>query len=209
MVNYNNNNDNVHNWDEKFKYNNDNDDDSLDDLLSDDDILNNQNKKNDLDIDMDYVPAQEHVKQAERNNRTMKEQIWATYCQLPYKQLPKKALSMLGMESIKKLNFFPPKGGVSKNFSPRTILHQENIDYNKHCKIPFGSYVQVYNENKQQNTQHPRTINWLYSIHQWSIDRSSIIGPTYRYINHKRRKYPHTPNHAEYNQHSWRVDRMG
>ena len=66
------------------------------------------------------------------------------------------------MVSTKKLNFFPPKGGVSKYFSPRTILHQENINYEKHCKIPFGSYVQVYNENKQQNTQHPRTINCLY-----------------------------------------------
>ena len=45
--------------------------------------------KDDLDIDMDYVPAQEHVKQAERNNRTMKERIRAAYHRLLYKQLPK------------------------------------------------------------------------------------------------------------------------
>jgi hypothetical protein len=33
------------------------------------------------------------------------------------------------MESAKKLNFFPKKYGVSKVFSPRMIMHHENLDY--------------------------------------------------------------------------------
>jgi hypothetical protein len=57
------------------------------------------------------------------------------------------------MECTKKLNFFPPKGGVSEYYSPQMILHHENIDYAKHCAIPFGTYVQAAQENSPSNTQ--------------------------------------------------------
>jgi Reverse transcriptase (RNA-dependent DNA polymerase) len=66
------------------------------------------------------------------------------------------------MESAKKLNFFPPKGGISPYYSPRAILHQQNIDYNKHCSIPFGAYVQAHHEPTIKNTQQPRTIDCIY-----------------------------------------------
>ena len=83
--------------------------------------------KDNLEIKMDYVPAQQHVKQAERNNRVIKEQCRATFHRLPYQRLPKTAIKYLAMESTKKLNFFPAKGGVSEYYSPRMILHQENV----------------------------------------------------------------------------------
>ena len=35
--------------------------------------------KDDLEIEMDYVPAQQHVKQAEQNNRVIKERCRATF----------------------------------------------------------------------------------------------------------------------------------
>jgi hypothetical protein len=38
------------------------------------------------------------------------------------------------MESTKKLNFFPNRHGVSKHYSPRMILHHENLDYDRHYK---------------------------------------------------------------------------
>ena len=38
---------------------------------------------------MNYTNAQEHVPQAERNNRTIKERIRAALHRLPYKKIPK------------------------------------------------------------------------------------------------------------------------
>jgi len=60
------------------------------------------------------------------------------------------------------LNAFPPKSGISKEYSPRIIMGKRPIDYNKHCKISFGSYVQASNENVPTNTMKPRTIGAIY-----------------------------------------------
>eukprot|EP00977_Amphora_coffeiformis_P020517 scaffold8326_cov140-Amphora_coffeaeformis.AAC.6 len=40
------------------------------------------------------------------------------------------------MEVARKLNFFPAKGGISKYYSPRAILHHRAVDYNTQCAIP-------------------------------------------------------------------------
>ena len=56
------------------------------------------------------------------------------------------------------INALPRAGGVSTTTSPRTILLGTTLDYNKHCKLPFGTYVQVYNYPKPTNTQHDRKI---------------------------------------------------
>lgn len=66
------------------------------------------------------------------------------------------------LEATKQLNYFPNKHGVSKYFSPRMILHQENLDYNKHCQFTFGEYVQAHNEPEPSNTNAPRSLDCLY-----------------------------------------------
>jgi hypothetical protein len=71
-------------------------------------------------------------------------------------------VKILAMECAKKLNLFPPKGGISEYYSPHMILHQENIDYNKHCSIPFGTYVQASQQNNPTNTQKPRSLDCIY-----------------------------------------------
>jgi hypothetical protein len=71
-------------------------------------------------------------------------------------------VKILAMECAKKLNFFPPKGGVSPYYSPRMIMHQQNLDFVKHCSIPSGSYVQAHHEPDPKNTQHPRTLDCIY-----------------------------------------------
>ena len=55
------------------------------------------------------------------------------------------------------LNNFPPKGGVSSTLSPRTIFTGVQLDFNKHCKIEFGAYAQVHEENEPTNSIKPRT----------------------------------------------------
>jgi hypothetical protein len=69
---------------------------------------------------------------------------------------------MLVMESTKKLNFFPSKGGISEYYSPRMILHQKKLDYKKHCKHSFGSYVQAHDEPNLLNTIAARTLDGIY-----------------------------------------------
>ena len=78
-------------------------------------------------IKMNLTSAQEHVPEAENNNRRIKERVRATYHQLPYKHMCKALIIMIVMESAKKLNFFPARNGVSKYYSPRMILHRRNI----------------------------------------------------------------------------------
>jgi hypothetical protein len=84
--------------------------------------------KQDPIIKVNYATANEHVIRAERNNRTIQERVRAAYHRLPYDDLPRTMVKYLVMESAKKLNYFPNKNGVSKYYSPRMILHQENIN---------------------------------------------------------------------------------
>jgi hypothetical protein len=113
-------------------------------------------------VTMKYDNPQEHVSEAEQNIRVIKEELRAAFHCMPFKMIPKIMMKILTMESAKKLNFFPPKGGISKYYSPRMILHQQSLDYMKHCSIPFGSYVQVHTEPDPTNTQLPRTLDCIY-----------------------------------------------
>jgi hypothetical protein len=53
-----------------------------------------------------------------------------------------------------------PKGGVSvsPNLSPRNIMTGIQFDYQKHCKLQFGSYAQVHQEPSPTNTQTACTV---------------------------------------------------
>ena len=72
-----------------------------------------------FNVGMNFANAQEHVPEAERNNRVIKERVRATYHRLPYRHLTRTLVKILVTESAKKLNFFPAKNGVSQYYSPR------------------------------------------------------------------------------------------
>jgi hypothetical protein len=61
-----------------------------------------------------------------------------------------------------KLNLFPAKGGISPYYSPRTILRLPPLDYDKHCAVPFGAYIQANHETNQTNSNAARTIDAIY-----------------------------------------------
>ncbi|KAI2506113.1 Reverse transcriptase (RNA-dependent DNA polymerase) [Fragilaria crotonensis] len=115
-----------------------------------------------FEVVMNFANAQEHVPEAERNNRVIKERVRATYHRLPYRQLTKTMVKMLVSESAKKLNFFPSKNGVSKFYSPRMMLHQRNLDYSRHCRYALGTYVQAHEEPKHSSTNAPRSLDCIY-----------------------------------------------
>ena len=115
-----------------------------------------------MDIQMNYTNTSDHVPEAERNNRTIKERVRATFHRLPYKMLPRILIRYLAMTETSKLNYFPVKGGVSKYYSPRMILMGEHLNYTKHFQVPFGAYVQASNEPTPTNSQLPRTLDGIY-----------------------------------------------
>ena len=52
---------------------------------------------------------------------------------------------------------FPAKGGIS-NVSPRTLMTRIKLDYSKHFRLPFGSYVQVHDVPSPTNSPIARTV---------------------------------------------------
>jgi hypothetical protein len=119
-------------------------------------------EKVDLEVDMNFTNAQDHVPEAERNNCMIKERIRAAYHRLPYKAIPRIMINYLAMIQANKLNLFPVNGGVSKYYSPRMILNQTNLDYTKHCVVPFGAYIQANHESTKTSSNVTRTLDAIY-----------------------------------------------
>jgi hypothetical protein len=92
-------------------------------------------------INVDIVPAKGTVPVADRAIRTVKERFRALWHSLPFKMMPKLMIIHGIYNCVKWLNTFPPKGGISTTYSPRTIITGRPINYKNHCDIPFGSYV--------------------------------------------------------------------
>lgn len=118
--------------------------------------------KDSLDIEMNYANALDHVPEAERNNRTIKERFRALYHRLPFKKLPRVMIRYGAAVETDQMNYFPAKGGISSYYSPNTIMGKPPLDYNKHCSIPFGAYVQANNESTHTNDNTARTIDAIY-----------------------------------------------
>jgi hypothetical protein len=118
--------------------------------------------KDDLGVRMNFTNALDHVPEAERNNRTIKERVRAAYHRLPYKVLPRQLIWYLVTTQASKLNLFPAKAGISPYYSPRTILGLPPLDYDKHCAVPLGAYVQANHETNQTNSNAARTLDALY-----------------------------------------------
>ena len=107
---------------------------------------------------MNFCLPDHHEPYSEHNNRVIKERVRSLFHRLPYLTIPKQMVIYMVTENAKKLNYFQPKGGVSDIYSPRAILHQEPLDYEKHCDIPFGSYCQAADETFTKNPQTPHTL---------------------------------------------------
>jgi hypothetical protein len=118
--------------------------------------------KDDLDVDMNFTNAQDNVPEAERNNRTIKEMIRPAYHCLPYKAIPRIMIRYLAIIQANNLNLFPVKEGVSNCYSPPYELNQTNLDYTKHCVVPFGAYMQANHERTKTSSNVTRTLDAIY-----------------------------------------------
>ena len=115
-----------------------------------------------LEVQMNYTNAQDHVPAAERNNRTLKESYRVTLHRTGYKIIPKAMIIALGEQVAKRLNMFPAKNGISEYYSPETIVTGRMLDYKKHLQHEFGEYVQGTNQNNPTRSMIERCIDGIY-----------------------------------------------
>jgi hypothetical protein len=82
----------------------------------------------------------------------VKERIRSILTTLPFKKLPTILFAHAVIFSTMWINCFAPKGGISNTLSPQTIVTRLSPNVDKHCKIPFGGYAQVYVDSLQGNS---------------------------------------------------------
>ena len=109
----------------------------------------------DLQIGLNTVSNDEHVPDIERHIRTMNERARSVYNMLPFKKMPSRLTIEMVSSSTFWWNSFPPVGGVSDTLSPQAIVTGLEVDYEKHCQLEFGTYVQTHEESN--NTMTSRT----------------------------------------------------
>jgi hypothetical protein len=102
---------------------------------------------------LNTTATSEHVPEIERQIRVIKERARAIRSTLPFKKMPNRMIVELINFVVLWLNDFPPSSGVSKIYSPRTIMTGTTLDYNKHCKLSFGAYVEMHEMNTPTNTE--------------------------------------------------------
>jgi hypothetical protein len=101
---------------------------------------------------LNTTAASEHVPEIERQIHVIKERARAIVSTLTFKNLPSWMIIELIHFVVLWLNAFPPSSDVSNNYSPRTIMTGTTLDYNKHCRLPLGAYVETHEDNDTTNT---------------------------------------------------------
>lgn len=115
--------------------------------------------RDEAQMDLNTVTAGEHVPVTERHIRHLKEGARGMYHMLPFdkkRKLPERMIIELVYAKTFFKNAVPALDGVSEVLSPREIVTQQRINYNRHCTLVFGQYVQTHEEH--DNTMQSRTI---------------------------------------------------
>lgn len=91
--------------------------------------------------------ADEHVPEIERMIRTIKERVRSVYVTLPFRHLPRLMIKRLVANAVLWWNALPAPQGISTAHSPRYLLVGNELTYDKHVRLEFGSYVQTHEEH--------------------------------------------------------------
>jgi hypothetical protein len=109
----------------------------------------------DLGITLNVVSNDEHVPDIERHIRMLKERTRCVYNDLLFQRMPARLIIEMVYYANFWLNNFPAADGISNTLSPRSNVLGTKIDYNKHCRLPFGAYAQVHEDH--DNSMDTRT----------------------------------------------------
>ena len=106
---------------------------------------------------LNCTAAGEHVPEAERAVRTIKERIRCIVNTWPYTTVPQVFKISLMKFVIFWINSIPQENSILPNICSKAIMTGQFPDFNKHCTIGFGTYVHVHNPRNITNTMAPRT----------------------------------------------------
>ena len=108
---------------------------------------------------LNEMTATEHILEIERRIRVVKERYRGRVNTVPFKlsRLPKLIYTHSVLQASIWFNMFPSRGGVSKTISPHSLVRGRKLDFNRHCRVPFGAYCEVHNEANPSNTSMSRT----------------------------------------------------
>ena len=110
-------------------------------------------------MEMNSVAAGEHAPVIERHIRHLKEGVRGMFNMLPFdkkRRLPDRIIIELVYAKTFFKNAVPALDGISDVLAPREIITKQRINYNRHCVLMFGQYVQTHEEH--DNTMKSRTI---------------------------------------------------
>ena len=105
---------------------------------------------------LNVVSEGEHVPEIERHNRTIKDRVRCIYNMQIAKHFPPVFIVEMVYASVFWRNMFALKGDIFTTQSPAEFILNRKIDYNAHCKVEFGDYVQTHEEH--DNTMATRTV---------------------------------------------------
>ena len=88
---------------------------------------------------VNLLSANEHVSQAERRIRVVKEQVRAMQNMPPFTRVPRLMIIHMVINAVKMLNYFPMKGGISPPMSPKALLDGLPLDFKQHLRAMFGA----------------------------------------------------------------------
>jgi hypothetical protein len=107
-------------------------------------------------VELNTPAASEHVPDAEREIRTLKEHVRGVIANTPYTRFPPKMVVECVVGCTMWKNSFPPRDGVHKTLSPRTLVTGRSMAFGPMMTLPFGAYAQVTMEG--DNTMRSRTV---------------------------------------------------
>ncbi len=108
-------------------------------------------------VECNTAAAKEHVSEAKRSIRTVKERTRGLIGMLPFDNIPWQMKIEFVYFIVLWLNAFPVKSGVSLIYSSRELLVHWRLDYKKHCRVLPGTYCKVHEEPLPSNTMVPWT----------------------------------------------------
>ncbi len=113
-------------------------------------------------VEINTTAARKHVGEIKRFICTIKERSRALVSDLPYNILPRQITIHVVYFAVLWLNSLPAAAGVSKKYSPREIVLGRELDFNKHCKATFGSYVEAHKDPTITNTMRSCTFPGVF-----------------------------------------------
>jgi len=112
--------------------------------------------------EVNHCGSDEHVPEAERNNRVIQERFRIQYNRWPFKVAPRIMIRHLARRVCHDISIFPNKRGISNIFSPYIIINRRDFSVKKECQYEPGDFVIGFQDNKEKNTPMPIGVECVY-----------------------------------------------